>query len=205
MITVGYCTIPEALTLLEAHGKSLLHLEEAMLRGELRVYVSVSREYDWEICRVPREDLQVLGKSWGSWLAKGRVPPAPPDPPDYSAAWNAWVENRTGPEPENPNSVLRTYERTRPLIAEQELDRWLGRADSRTGAPGRPSSMSIVLDEFKRRQACNQCEASREAEAKALAAWLKDAHPGLPHPTAKTIQNKLPSSFQPYQNHIPKL
>ncbi len=31
MISMGYCTLPEVLTVLKSHGKSLTHLEEALL------------------------------------------------------------------------------------------------------------------------------------------------------------------------------
>jgi hypothetical protein len=88
MITVGYCTIPEAVILLKTHGKLLEHLTAAMLLGELRVYVQVPvRDGDWEICRVPREDLHALSEQgWESWLpTSGRVP-APPEHIAYRAA-----------------------------------------------------------------------------------------------------------------------
>ena len=53
MITIGYCTVPEVLLLFETNGKSLSHLTAAMLNGELRVYVQVPLQYDWEIAGFP--------------------------------------------------------------------------------------------------------------------------------------------------------
>jgi hypothetical protein len=203
MITIGYCTIPEALTLLEEHGRSFAHLEVALLNGELRVFVEVAREYDWEICRVPREDLQALhDEGWAEWLARGRVPPAPsrllPDP-DYDAAYKAYLENFSLPRPERkyrPYGILDTYEHKRFLISERELDRWLGRMESRTGAPGRPSSMDIVLREAERRKETGKRAASKQAEAEALAIWLRETHPEAPPLTAKTIRNRLAASVK---------
>jgi prophage regulatory protein len=50
----------------------------------------------------------------------------------------------------------------------------------RAGAPGRPSSMHLILNEFERRRAAGSCENSRSAEAERLAAWLKETHPDNP-------------------------
>lgn len=57
--------------------------------------------------------------------------------------------------------------------------------------------MPIVMAEFERRRAAKCCEQSREAEAKALAEWLRMVHPDTQIPTPKTIRNKLPADFQP--------
>jgi hypothetical protein len=144
MITIGYCTIPEALTLLERRGKTLAHLTAAMLNGELRVYVQVPTQYNWEICRVPREDLQAFSnEKWEQWLPGGRVPPDPV----VVARINAPV---FGPFPElDPTpEVLARYAKHRLFLSEQELDRWLCGGE-RTGAAGRPTSKHICLSRVR--------------------------------------------------------
>lgn len=66
------------------------------------------------------------------------------------------------------------------------------RADvTKSGAPGRPSSMNLVLSEYQRRREAHTVESSARAEAKALETWLKSNHPKHPCLTEKTIRNKL--------------
>jgi hypothetical protein len=60
-----------------------------------------------------------------------------------------------------------------------------------TGAPGRPSSMHLLLDEAKRRLAEGKLVGTQEEEAKSLLAWLATNHPEAPRPGLKTITNKL--------------
>jgi hypothetical protein len=67
-----------------------------------------------------------------------------------------------------------------------------------SGAPGRPTSMQLVLDELERRASAG-LEASASAEAEVLAAWLPKAHPSAPKLTAKTIRNKIGSRFRQLQ------
>jgi hypothetical protein len=64
-----------------------------------------------------------------------------------------------------------------------------------SGAPGRPTSMQLVLDEFERR-ALADLEATVTAEAERLAHWLAATHPTAPKLTAKTIRNKIASRFR---------
>jgi hypothetical protein len=95
-----------------------------------------------------------------------------------------------------------------PSIARKDIDRCYPRPTNQggeapesevtsTGAPGRPTSMHLVLAEFARRHKAGQTEPSRTGEGEALAAWLKKKHSKCPQPTAKTISNNLPRSFQP--------
>jgi len=68
---------------------------------------------------------------------------------------------------------------------------------ARTGAPGRPSSMHLVVAEFERR--CGNSEviwSSVKAEAEYLAAWFKKNHPGSPRLTARTIENKIRPEYR---------
>ena len=91
------------------------------------------------------------------------------------------------------------------FLSELELDRWLGATGSQTGAPGRPSSMDVVLSEFERRRKNDQCsKQSRKDEAKDLVSWLKATHPAAPSLSYKTVMNKLPANFQPRGNRLTK-
>jgi hypothetical protein len=64
-------------------------------------------------------------------------------------------------------------------------------ADYRTGAPGRPTPMHLVVAEHSRRLVDGSAEASIVAESKHLAQWLSDTHSGLPQLKAKSIRNKI--------------
>ena len=138
----------------------------------MHVYMRVGEE----IYRVPHEDVRWLSQDWGNWFAKGVI----------------------------PNGFAR-YERRRLLISKVDIDRCIERllddkgeaSCQKTGAPGRPSSMAIVLREAERRRNAGKCEVSKQAEAEALVAWLKENHPDVPAPTAKTIRNKLPQTSSP--------
>jgi hypothetical protein len=63
--------------------------------------------------------------------------------------------------------------------------------DHRTGAPGRPSAMHLVEEEYCARWARGEAKISLKAEAEALADWLQTEHPHAPQPTPKTIENRL--------------
>jgi hypothetical protein len=220
MIPLGYCTIPEAIRVLEhifgeGEPKALGWLEAGLLDGALQVFTEREREYDVEVCRVPWEDVKGLGAHWGSWIATGVVPyREPPGPtPECKARRDAWYANPIGsPMPRLelvPWTAEQRYSRCQLLLKDADVSRWVDRLKqqlgldgppvAKTGAPGRPSSMHMVLTEFERRRASGECGASRQAEAEALETWLKIVHPAAPSLTAKTIRSKLPSDFQPHK------
>jgi hypothetical protein len=64
-------------------------------------------------------------------------------------------------------------------------------ANSRSGAPGRPTSMHLVEMEFRRRVAEGLAETSNVAESELLKEWLEKTHPSEPRLTAKTIRNRI--------------
>ena len=205
-INIGYCTIFEALITLEAHGKSNRDLASAFVNGELRVFVYESRgKYDVEILRVPREDLLALSQTWDAWFDQGRVPEPPPDDSAYKDADRAYWNDRTLPKPQRTAAVhaLHMYQHKKLFISEKALNRWLGKEKQKTGAPGKPSSMHMVLAEFARRRTSDECANSRSEEAAVLSHWLRVQHPTAPQCTPKTILNKLPGDFQP-RSRIPK-
>jgi hypothetical protein len=61
----------------------------------------------------------------------------------------------------------------------------------RTGAPGRPSAMHLVEEEYRARWQRGEAKTSIGAEAAALADWLATEHPHASPLTPKTIANKL--------------
>jgi len=65
-----------------------------------------------------------------------------------------------------------------------------------SGAPGRPSSMHLIRQEFERRAESGAIETSLDKESKALSAWLSAAHPEMPPTTAKTIANNLREAYR---------
>jgi hypothetical protein len=200
-IPVGYCTVPEALRVIKlraSDGKSFSWLDAALADGLLRMFVPRLYESGPVIMRIPLEEIKQLRTAmtgWDWWLPEGRVPTA--------------QEVKEFSEEPIHAPTLRRYNEDQLLIEEAELDQWcemwLSPAPTKTGAPGRPSSMGIVITEFERRRELQRCEQSREAESQALAAWFRQAHPEMQAPTAKTIRNKLPTDFQPRNGQRPKL
>jgi hypothetical protein len=74
-------------------------------------------------------------------------------------------------------------------------------AVSRTGAPGRPSCMQYVLDEFQRRIEIGQLEPSGVArQAEVLREWVRNEHPHEKPPTVKTIANNIRRVYQAAKN-----
>ncbi len=80
---------------------------------------------------------------------------------------------------------------------------------ARTGAPGRPSSMTFVVEEAKRRIIAGEVDAPDKASfANELKDWLS-AQPGLPRATGKTIRQNpqitaLFNGFKKARNTSPK-
>jgi hypothetical protein len=64
-----------------------------------------------------------------------------------------------------------------------------------TGAPGRPSSMHLVEDEFERRAALGEHGNRLSEEARSLEKWFRQTHPTAPPATATTIENRIRSRF----------
>jgi len=62
---------------------------------------------------------------------------------------------------------------------------------TRTGAPGRPSSMHLIEAEHAARWDRGEAKTSVAEEAHALNAWFKHAYPYLPAPTPNTIENRI--------------
>lgn len=72
-----------------------------------------------------------------------------------------------------------------------------------TGAPGRPSSMQLVLAELNRLIEAGQLDRRGvAAQSKALAEWLRKSHPKAPQPTPQTIANSIRDKYRPHKNKI---
>ena len=202
MIPSGMLTIPEALELIRARiddedlrmqsdprpdkqTVACKSLAEAIRNGKVVVYImvggavcGVGNTLDSKTMEYRHEPRQLIA-GWETWLASGRV--------CNGSAYNG------------ARLFLRPY----------SLESWLGpepkNIRARTGTQGRPTkSMPLIMEEFARRLRDGESAASREAEAKALAAWLKETYPTAERPTPKTIKNNLPADFQPRGNGHPK-
>jgi hypothetical protein len=195
----GYLTLPEVLKIIRARVDdddlqiqrspkpdrttvACESLATAIREGDVPVYTisggAVIRIGDPFLDLDMRETKSLI-EGWESWLSTGRV----------------------------VNSGK--YNGCRLFIRPLSLEHWLGPAADelpipRTGAPGRPSSMAEVIAEHERRVATGKSANSRAAEGQELEAWFKETHPSVQCPTAKTIQNNLPSNFRPRANHVLK-
>jgi len=61
----------------------------------------------------------------------------------------------------------------------------------RTGAPGRPSPMHVILEEYRARWERGETKQSVVAESDALSEWLQNKYPTLPPLSPKAIRNKI--------------
>jgi|GEM_PF-5047707 hypothetical protein len=66
----------------------------------------------------------------------------------------------------------------------------------RTGAPGRPTPMHLVEQEFRRRTEAGAVEDRVTRESEVLAIWLQNEHPSLPKLSAKAIRNKISPEYR---------
>lgn len=64
-------------------------------------------------------------------------------------------------------------------------------ASYRTGYPGRPGAKHLILEEFERRVQAGTVEETLAGESRALAEWLRHAHPDAPQIKPKSIANQL--------------
>jgi hypothetical protein len=76
--------------------------------------------------------------------------------------------------------------------------------DHRTGAPGRPSRMHLVENEYRSRCQRGVALTGVNAEARVLAEWFRATHPDAPSLTAKTIANKIRHDHRKYVAERPK-
>lgn len=73
-----------------------------------------------------------------------------------------------------------------------------------TGAPGRPSSASLVDAEFQARVASGRCDKVLSREAKELEGWLRATYPNHPRMTARTIENRIRGDFNRSKIETPR-
>lgn len=70
------------------------------------------------------------------------------------------------------------------------------RIDVKNGAPGRPSGMHLIEQEFALRRKAGRLEKTLSDQAKALADWFRITHKGIRPPTPKTIANRIRHHFR---------
>ncbi len=100
-------------------------------------------------------------------------------------------------------------------LSEADARAWMDRYDEekpsvepdpyRTGAPGRPSIMHLILDEFRRRANGNDTEVkpTLAAEARSLRDWAAEKHPNAPKTSAHTIENQIREAYHQYHSENP--
>jgi hypothetical protein len=173
-------------------GDDFRQIDRMIRRGNLQVFV----ERDGRIYRMPRDDAAEF--NWIGVLtdAYGFLPdPTLDDKPEEGD----YTEDR---------GHLQAYAGLRPLIKEEHVEILfppkMPEPRRKSGAPGRPSSMDLVIAEHMRRDGVGETASTREAEAKWLEEWLPKAHPAEAPAKWKSILNKLPKSFQPNNRRHPK-
>ncbi|MFC1491830.1 hypothetical protein ACFLQ0_04500 [Nitrospinota bacterium] len=84
-------------------------------------------------------------------------------------------------------------------ISSPELDPY------KSGAPGKPTIMHMVVKEFKARVLRGVCEPGVGKESEALKIWAAQTYPNVPTLTAKTIENNIRDLYnQLVRNKPPK-
>ena len=132
------------------------------------------------------------------WLAEGVVPK-----PSREVKGPEWVASGGSPirqacptpkKRSEQHRLLALYHDGRLLLAESEFYRLLDDKTQipKTGAPGRPSSMGIVVIEFERRRELQQCEQSREARVTVSCRMVTSAS----RPASATAKQSATSSRQ---------
>jgi hypothetical protein len=86
---------------------------------------------------------------------------------------------------ELPNTPPGRFVKSPSIVAEALTQK------SRTGAPGRPSSMHLIEQQFEQRVTAGQVMPSLSAQANDLHDWFRTQHPERPSPTPATIANRL--------------
>lgn len=69
----------------------------------------------------------------------------------------------------------------------------------RTGAPGRPGSSHLILNEFNRRADLGDVEETLKEQASALISWVREAHPEAAPIKQKTAENKIRSLYREHR------
>ena len=192
MIPRGYLTIPEALEIIRARiddDDQLMQQTPKPDRG-LVACQSLAKAivgHSVTVCTMSGGVVTPVEDKWNDFentTTKGLL-----------NGWESWLS--TGRVSNNCK-----YNGCKLFIKPYALEFWLGPTAEvvpppRTGAPGRPSNMQVVLAEHARRARDGATESSRAAEARALATWFKEEHSTLQCPGPGTIKNALPKSFRP--------
>jgi hypothetical protein len=184
----------------EAVGDAEEEIVKMILSGALPLFL----ERGDSIRRIPGDDLSHLGgRALSETVHNGRFPQKPKQNANQGTQTTHELSCALAYDPR-----LEGYCGERPLIKDEHAEvlfpQKIHDVPQRSGAPGKPSSMHLILDEHERRRVAGKTAQSREAEGEALAAWLRATHPTAPPAKAKTIRDKLPPSFQPFNGRLPK-
>jgi len=161
-------------------------------QGDIQLFV----ERDGAVYRIPYEDLELLYDYLDVALWTGYLPNEP-----WEGDGEDEKESTKIAEWLSENPEMKVYCGTRPLVNRETITSMcpikVEEPAQRSGAPGRPSSMHLVLMEHLRRVEAGEACDSRTKEAKALVGWLRATHPTAHPLTWNTVRNALPDSFQP--------
>lgn len=120
----------------------------------------------------------------------------------YSNSWFEYIEtsgaSSKAPPIWGPISIRRSEQKTltKVTLAAGEVDSWIASlrrsvAPTRTGAPGRPSSAHLVLEEMKRLHERGELPSTLAETARVLERWLKANNPSAPPMKAHSIENTI--------------
>ena len=161
-----------------------------------------ARDVDPDVSALIRAELGRPGIDFVDWLTVPRdVPVAKGEKPSdlwaavsfrraEAMAWLAAIGLTSAGDAEGAADAAGQQ---RPLAPTSQEVESAGRTTPvyKSGAQGRPTSMSLIRSELERRRKAGTVSDTQEKEAKELAAWLAQNHPEAPKASAKAICNSL--------------
>ncbi len=146
-----------------------------------QTYQSITREVVWRSLGDARP--RIVYNFWGD------------NPPPWDLLATAKIEDYG-------SGVRALFENLALSVA--DTDAWMKQHDEEnlpTGAPGKPSMMRLIINEFLRRTNANDTEVkhTNAAEARSLHDWLIKKYPEGNIPTARTIENRIREEYLKYR------
>jgi hypothetical protein len=158
--------------------------------GEVNVKASVIYH---DLARVIDEDapepLIAFLPKWGG----GHKPSPPAGQPNIPAKPVEIVGGTDTVTPTDAEAAIQTmapaHDVSTPSVAE-DIEQY------KTGLPGRGTIAHLIIREFERRLAADECQAPLAAEARALRDWASVKHRKAPTPTPRTIENQIRAKYR---------
>jgi len=114
------------------------------------------------------------------------------DEGDYQRGFGDSLHNRTG--------VIWS----RVTLMQADVARHWPFKSGRTGTAGRPTSMPLILNEFRARCARGDARESLRAEAEALTNWQRKTHPSGPHASLGSVENGIRKEYRQWRERHTK-